>query len=451
MVPNLNHQHQSKKLKIIMPEIPTQKIIRLKISNVKRLSAVEIHPDGNVVIIGGENEQGKSSILDSIVYALGGAGTIPQQPIRSGKTKAEIVLETTTFIVTRKFSASGGSSLVVTAKDGSPFKSPQSLLDELTGSLSFDPLDFSRLCEKEPKKAAEVLRQLAGLDFTKLDADRKAAYENRTLVGREKESIAGRLATFTHYPEAPKEEVSVEDITARLTAAQEHNKKATPLATAKATKESELSAAKNTTASVKKRLDEAKALVKKLETEFDAANKAEYQATVAADEAARELEKFEMVNEQPFIDEISGAEAINQKVRSNRDRVKINKELDAKVGEYETLTEQIEAFDKQKADLLEKAKFPTKDISFDESGVLLDGLPFVQGSTAQRIKASLAMGMALNPKLRVVLIREGSLLDKNSLALVCKMAVDADYQVWIERVGDGKECSIIIEDGAVKE
>ncbi len=434
-----------------MSEMPAQKIIRLKISNVKRLSAVEILPDGNVVIIGGENEQGKSSILDSIVYALGGAGTIPQQPIRSGKTKAEIVLETTTFIVTRKFTASGGSSLVVTAKDGSVFKSPQSLLDELTGSLSFDPLDFSRLCEKEPKKAAEVLRQLAGLDFTQLDADRKLAYDNRTLVGREKESIAGRLATFVHYPEAPKEEVSVDAITKRLTDAQDHNKKATPLATAKATADAEHKAWQKNADEKKVELEDAIRKAKEAEELYEFSVKQTAEKLVALTEATKALDSFEMQDEQPFLEEISGAEAINQKVRSNRDRAKTLKELDAKTGEHETLTEQIEAFDKQKSDLLEKTKFPTKDISFDESGVLLDGLPFVQGSTAQRIKASLAMGMALNPKLRVVLIREGSLLDKTSLAMVCKMAVDADYQVWIERVGDGKECSIIIEDGAIKE
>lgn len=49
------------------------KIISLKSENVKRLSVVEVIPkDKALVIVAGKNGQGKSSVLDSIMFALAG-------------------------------------------------------------------------------------------------------------------------------------------------------------------------------------------------------------------------------------------------------------------------------------------------------------------------------------------------------------------------------------------
>ena len=82
--------------------------------------------------------------------------------------------------------------------------------------------------------------------------------------------------------------------------------------------------------------------------------------------------------------------------------------------------------------------------------VTLDGLPFNQASSAQQLRCSVAMGLAFNPKLRVMVIEDGSLLDEDSLAILSEMADEADAQVWIERVSEGEECTVIIEDGIIK-
>ena len=57
-------------------------IVELRAENVKRLSAVTIRPTGPVVEITGKNEAGKSSVLDSIWMALGGA-EVPVQAIQA--------------------------------------------------------------------------------------------------------------------------------------------------------------------------------------------------------------------------------------------------------------------------------------------------------------------------------------------------------------------------------
>ena len=98
---------------------------------------------------------------------------------------------------------------------------------------------------------------------------------------------------------------------------------------------------------------------------------------------------------------------------------------------------------------MEKAKFPIKGLAFDEETVTFNGIPFDQISQGERIKISVAIGLVLNPKLKILLIRDASLLDEKNLEMVAKMAQKMDAQVWLERVGKGKECQIIISDGSI--
>ena len=115
------------------------------------------------------------------------------------------------------------------------------------------------------------------------------------------------------------------------------------------------------------------------------------------------------------------------------------------------LTEEIDTLENRKRKMLASAKFPIPELGLSDSGVTLNGLPFEQASSAEQLRASVAMGLAMNPKLKIMLIKDGSLLDENSLRMVAEMAEKADAQIWMERVGEGKETSVVIEDGAVKE
>ena len=92
------------------------KIIKLEASNVMRLNAVEITPKGDVVILGGKNGAGKSSVLESILLALGGRKSKIKEPLKKGKDKGKVVLELdgTGLIVTRTFTKAGGGVLTVT-------------------------------------------------------------------------------------------------------------------------------------------------------------------------------------------------------------------------------------------------------------------------------------------------------------------------------------------------
>jgi len=199
------------------------KIISLLAENVKRLKAVEIHPEGNMVILEGRNANGKSSILDAIWFALGGqvAQKGNDKPIRDGQARAKVELDLGDLKVTRTWTANDRSNLKVESADGTAAKSPQALLDSLVGRLSFDPLSFSRMPSKEQR---ETLIDLAGIreELQGLERIRQTVYDSRTEIGREIKRLEGHLEKLQGYdPNAPDEQVSPESIMAELREAQQ--------------------------------------------------------------------------------------------------------------------------------------------------------------------------------------------------------------------------------------
>lgn len=396
------------------------KIICLEAENVKHLKVVRIEPDGSLIIIGGDNAAGKSCVLDCFEYALGGAGALPPKPIRAGQDKARIVLDMGDIIVTRTFTAKG-TNLTVKNKDGATFASPQAMLDKLVGELAFDPLEFSNM---DAKRQSEVLKQLVGLNFDKVNVRHKHLFSERTDINRRGKEIKANLDAMTRHEGVSDKEVSVVDLGEKYASAIRHNRK--------------IEIVYN---ELKARTDELKrveGLVKSLRADVEKRQKALENAE-------------EMIDAEAISAEMAGAESTNTKIRENKAYDAINLELVELRKQSGSLNTKMAKIESDKAKTLAKAKFPIKGLGIDDDGVTFEELPFIQCSTAQRIRISVAIGLAMNPELRILLIREGSLLDTKNLGMVAKMAEDADAQIFLERVSQGKECSFIIEDGEVKE
>lgn len=395
------------------------KIISLTAENVKRLKAVEITPDGNVVTITGRNAQGKTSVLDAIWLALGGgpAAKGTTRPIRDGEAKASVTLDLGDFIVTRTWTGTK-STLTVKSREGATFSGPQGVLDALVGRLSFDPLEFTRLSAREQTAALLDLVEL-DVDLDALAAERQAIYDERTEVGRRGKSLGETPAIV---PGVPDEEVSAGALVASIRAAE-----------AQESQQRE------------EREALALALAKVKELEADLANwratVESHQATVDAHGPLADVDALEA--------ELASVEDTNRAVRANANARDIAARKDALRAEYERLTGRIEAIDRAKSNALATATFPVDGLGFDDTGVTFQGVPFSQASSAEQIRVSLAMAMSLNPRLRVIRILDGSLLDADNLALIEQMAAEQDYQVWIERVSDPSETAVVIEDGEV--
>lgn len=405
------------------------RIVRLESENVKRISAVEITPQGQLVVIGGNNGAGKSSVIDSIEWALGGKSHVEDMPIRRGEQKAHTIVETPDYIVKRTYVAQedGGfnSYLTVTTAAGGKVTNPQGVLDALIGDLSFDPLAFVGLPTKDQRTS---LVKMAGLDFGRLDTQRNESFEHRKVVRREIKDLEAQLGAIELTPDLPEQPIQVSDLIVELTERQNHNRE------------------RDKQANIIKQAEE---LVQRRERELREAetNLASAQAVLAGYMATPLPEPMDEAEVSTLI---AQADATNAKIRANIQAKDLQNQIDRKQQAVAQCNHRIEQIDNDVANAIKGAKFPIEGLAVTDDGITIAGVPFEQCSTAEQIKLSVAIGIAMNPGLRVLLVRQGSLLDDNSLELVRDLAAQHDAQVWMERVSTGDEVSVIIEDGHVK-
>ena len=339
------------------------KIIELHAENLKRLTAVQIRPDGNLVQITGRNGQGKTSVLDAIWWALDGTKNVQTTPIRKGEERAIIRLDLGELKITRKFIAqedgSYTTSIAVENGDGAKFSSPQSMLDKLLGELTFDPLAFTRM--KDAEQVLSLRSLVPGFDFIRAEEDIKTFYARRTEYNRDANTARSSAEELTKgLPKDIPIRVDVQGLSDSLEKAQGHN------------------------------------------ADVDATDRERAEVTKTATEKASDM--------------TSGID-------------KIKKDAQAAIA---------------------SAKMPIDGLSIQDGAVYLDGVPFNQASDAQQLQASIGIAMALNPTLKVIRVRDGSLLDQDALKTLSEMADAHDYQIWIERVDSNETVGFVLEDGHVK-
>lgn len=399
------------------------KIINLKAENIKKIKAIDITPTDNTIVITGKNGQGKSSVLDSILFALGGKDALKNtpKPIRDGEDHASVEIDLGDYKVVRTWNTSGTTRLEVLSPDGAKYGSPQTLLDEIVGRIAFDPLAFANM---KPEEQRAVLLDVLGLtdQVAKLQAEYRELYEERTIVGRELKTAQGYSSTVSMPENAPEAPIDTLAVSNELRQAEAGNKAITDLQDA---------------------LKEAEVDVIELKAQLVEAEKA-----VAG--AKAKLKTVKLVDTQPLQDKLASAGEMNRKYEQAKECVAAQEKTNAKAVEQQQLTDKMEVIVSAKENLITTAKLPIDGLNIDAEGVTFNAIPFTQLSSAEQLKVSLAIAMAMNPKLRVMRIMDGSLLDSDNMAIVTEMAKADDYQVWIERVEDSGAVGILIENGEVK-
>jgi len=426
------------------------KIINLQAENVKRLTAVEISPRENLVQITGSNGSGKTSVLDSIWWCLTGATHIQSAPIRKGANEARIRLDLGELVVTRTFRQKNGgdytTSIDVRSADGAKFPSPQRMLDTLLDALAFDPLAFAR---SEPKKQFESLRRFVpDVDFEAIDGQNRADYDTRTEANR-KAKEARSAAALIQVPEStPAEPVDTSALVKELEKAGEHN-------TDVEREKQKVAGQAENLRQIEGQLSRQVRLVAEYQGKLAAAageqNKLEH-AIASAEKSLRERDGVPTpIDTKQFTAKIAAAETINKLVEL-RARKQQHAFAAAKAeAESKRLTESIESRNAAKLKAIAEAKLPIEGLGFGDGFVTLNGVPFDQASDAEQLSAGVAIAMANDPKLRVIRIRDGSLLDDGSMVRLGELAAKHDMQVWIERVDSSGKTGIVIEDGHVRD
>lgn len=419
------------------------KIIKLTAENVKKLTAVQISPDGNLVQITGKNGQGKTSVLDALWWVFTGTANVQAQPIRNGAETARIEVEigaggATQFIVERRFTEAG-SYLSVKTADGAKYPSPQKMLDDLLGALTFDPLAFMR---RGPKEQFEVLRHLVALDCDPdaLDKANKEDFDKRTGINRDAKAKRAQAAAIVVPEGLPADAVDESALLDTITEGAELN--------------ADIERRKSNRESAAALITVQKVEAMRLRTE---AEKLIEQATVLEAAAAEKQKKLDEAPALPDPVDLSvlraqldAAKAVNAGIEAGRRQATIHDEAVALEKQSEDLTNAIEARNAKKREAIEKAQMPVPGLSFGDGVVTFNGLPLDQASDAEQLTVSMSIAAALNPKLRVLRIRDGSLLDDDAMKRLADFADERDMQVWIERVDGSGTVGFVMEDGHVK-
>lgn len=387
---------------------------------------MQLDENNNVIMITGRNAQGKSSILDSIWMALGGSKAMPERPIRAGEESGEIEVNLDGYIVTRTFTEKG-SYLKVTNKEGAKYSNPQEFLNFIVGNLSFDPLEFARLPEK---KQVEELMKISGVTFEDIDKTKKELLNERVIKHREINSL-GAVISDEDYEKAKEKAsqplISSSDLNELYKTEFQKN-----MMFIEARKKAEDNNAE--IAKLKELIEQTKLKISAIEVENMSLSSVT-DTTVNLDELQAK---------------IKSADSTNESIREAQRKVKEYEDKKTKELEYDTIQASIKSLDEERTKRLSEAKLPVPGLSWSEDVVLYNDIPYSQASSAEQLKISMAIAMAANPKLRVIIIKDGSLLDKENLAVIESMAKDNDFQIWLEAVDDSGKMGVYIEDGEIK-
>ena len=409
------------------------KINKLEIENVKRIKAVKIEPSENgLTIVGGDNNQGKTSVLDSIAWALGGEKYRPSQAQREGSVispNLHIVMSNG-LVVERK---GKNSSLKVTDPAGN--KGGQQLLNEFVEQLA---LDLPKFMESSGKEKAKILLSIIGVgnQLAELEQKETELYNQRRAIGQ----IADQKKKFaeeqTYYPDAPKELISASELIKEqqeILARNGENQRKRDQAVSLNAKRNELAENVN---KLKEELERYQQELIRVDHDMNMAYKT---AKELKDESTAELEAS-----------IANIDEINRKVRANLDKDKAEEDALYYKNQYDTLTKEIEDARKKKTDLLQSAELPLPELSVKEGELIYKGQQWDNMSGSDRLKVSTAIVRKLNPKCGFVLLDKLKQMDMKTLNEFGHWLEGEGLQAIATRVSTGDECSIIIEDGYVK-
>ena len=397
------------------------KINTLEFENVKRIKAVQLAPAKNgLTVIGGDNRQGKTSVLDAIAWALGGEKFRPSSPKREGSvTEPHLKVTLDNGIIVERSGKNGALKVI----DPAGNKGGQTLLNSFVEQLA---LDLPKFLNSTGKEKADTLLKIIGVGdkLYQLERAEKTTYDRRTEVGRiadQKAKFAKELPVYTGVPAQPVSAAELIQSQQEIMAFNAENLRK-----------------RQQRDYYKSQLEVAETALKQAQERYDAALNNFKMADMdePEDKSTEELER-----------NIAEIDEINKKVRANLDRERAEQEAEDLRDQYNELTHQIESLRQERRELLEGADLPLEGLSVENGELIYKGQKWDCMSGAEQLIVGASIVRKLNPDCGFVLLDKLEQLDSKTLEEFGKWLESENLQAITTRVSKGDECSVIIEDG----
>ena len=414
------------------------KINTLEVENTKRIKAVQLEPNKNgLTVIGGNNGEGKTSVLDAICWALGGESYRPKKAAREGSVlPPHIAVELSNGIkVERK-----GKNSALTVIDTTGKRAGQTLLNGFIDQLA---LDLPRFMEASDKEKASTLLNIIGVEdeLNALRKQEKSLAQDRLYLGRVAKMKQGAADELPSYPDAPEEMLSASELIRQQQAILAKNGE-------NQNKRDDLKINERALASVSDEVESIKSKIEELESRLVERKQRREKLTEAVETGRKTVDELRDESTKALEKNIADLEDINIMVRANFDRKRAAEEAQSAMDDYDVKKKEIEEVREKITNLLKGADLPLPELSVDDYGALTyrgynwDGL-----SGSEQLRVATAIVRRLNPECGFVLLDKLEQMDTDTLK---------DFGAWLEseglqaiatRVSTGDECSIVIEDG----
>ena len=449
-------------------------IKRLEISNFKRINFMEIEdPAADVVEIHGKNAQGKSSILEAIEFALMGDRKKGDRPLKDGQAKGHIIVETDEFRAEKKFhkalkdGALKTSLYVYDKGDGSLVQQPQTFLNKLLGHSSVDGTEFIMM---EPAKRVEILKEALAIDFDALDKETKRLYQERLIAGREQSQLEGQLHEYKDVPStiptARESKAILADIKVLdplFDRERDEKKKREEEEVLLKNLDREIATVSQNFHKNVEIIDTKENDIARLKMDIEGLREVQQRISGKKNQLKKTREKLitkmsegykvplEILKKRQALEVELKESALNAQMHERkRRREDLNQRLSDKINEKNGYTRKMNEINEEKKEVLRKANFPLEGLTFGETDIHLNGIPFGNLSTAEQIRISAAINMMINPQLKIMKLAEGSLLDDDAMVELRKLSQEYGFQVFVESVSRNvNQNALIISEGRI--
>lgn len=409
-------------------------ITALEAENVKRIKAVALTPaPTGLTLVGGNNNQGKTSVLDALAWALGGDRFRPNAAQRDGAVAPAHLKVTLSngVIVERK-----GKNSTLTVTDPTGRRSGQQLLNAFIEPLA---LDLPRFMEASDKEKADILLRIIGIgtELHVRDLEIKSLYDKRTFTGQLAQQKKHFAEELIYYPEAPEEPVSASDLIHQQQEILARN--------------GENQRKRNQLVQLTDLLERQKKVVADLE--FQLSTEKQRLTTMQADVkiAQTSAENLQDESTAELEASIRSIEETNQKVRANLEKARAEDEAAQYASDYDKLTEAITQKRADRMALLNGADLPLPELSVEDGALTYKGKHWQDMSGSDQLRVAAAIVRRLNPDCGFVLLDKLEQMDMTTLTEFGRWLEAEHLQAIATRVSTGSECQIIIEDGMVKD